>query len=90
VRNCIEACLTAGADGAKLTGSGHGGCLFALVAPERVGRVHAALASLPVRRVVLDGADAEGVRVVLDDRYNDKDDQDQEGSTSEGWQTWAS
>jgi mevalonate kinase len=83
---CVEACIGAGADGAKLTGSGHGGCLFALVAPERVGRVLAALASLPVRTVVLDGADTAGVQVTLDAH----DSEDREGSTSEGWQTWVS
>jgi mevalonate kinase len=90
IDTCVEACLTAGADGAKLTGSGHGGCLFALVAPERVGRVLAALASLPVRTVVLDGADTAGVQVALDEREDDREDRDREGSTSEGWQTWAS
>jgi mevalonate kinase len=90
IDTCVQACLTAGADGAKLTGSGHGGCLFALVAPERVGRVLAGLASLPVRSVVLDGADADGVQVTHDHHGDDRDDRDQEGSTSEGWQTWAS
>jgi mevalonate kinase len=90
IDTCVEACLTAGADGAKLTGSGHGGCLFALVAPDRVGRVLAALASLPVRTVVLDGADTDGVQVTLNERDDDVEDRDREGSTSEGWQTWAS
>lgn len=31
INRCVTACLEAGAYGAKLTGSGHGGCLFALV-----------------------------------------------------------
>jgi mevalonate kinase len=31
IDRCVTACLEAGAYGAKLTGSGHGGCLFALV-----------------------------------------------------------
>lgn len=66
IDTCVEACLAAGADGAKLTGSGHGGCLFALVAPERVDAVLAALRSLPVHAVVLDGLDAEGVQITLD------------------------
>lgn len=88
---CVQACLTAGAHGAKLTGSGHGGCLFALVAPDRVGRVLADLASLPVRTVVLDCADTQGVQVTLDDeRDSDPDDGEREGSTRQEWRTWAS
>jgi len=32
----VEACLSAGAIGARLTGAGWGGCVVALVASERV------------------------------------------------------
>jgi mevalonate kinase len=58
---CVDRCLSAGAYGAKLTGSGHGGCLFALVPPDRVEAVLSALQPLPVEAVVLDGTDPGGV-----------------------------
>jgi mevalonate kinase len=83
IDTCVDACLTAGAYGAKLTGSGHGGCLFALAAPERVGAVLAALHHLPVHAVVLDGSG--GVQITLD-----PPDEDREGSRSEGCATWTS
>ena len=61
IDTCVARCLSAGAFGAKLTGSGHGGCLFALAAADRVEAVRAALQPLPVHVVVLDGTDARGV-----------------------------
>ncbi|WP_291408463.1 hypothetical protein [Actinophytocola sp.] len=61
IDRCVAACMTAGAYGAKLTGSGHGGCLFALVPPERISAVVDAVAGLPVRPLVLDDTDSKGV-----------------------------
>jgi mevalonate kinase len=83
IDTCADACLTAGAYGAKLTGSGHGGCLFALVAPEQIAAVLATLRHLPVHAVVLDGSG--GVRITLD-----PPDEEREGSTSEGCAIWTS
>lgn len=65
IDRCVTACLDAGAYGAKLTGSGHGGCLFALVAPDQVWAVVNAVADLPVRHLVLDDTDPQGVRSTL-------------------------
>lgn len=50
---CVQRCLSAGALGAKLSGSGHGGCLFALVYPSDVDEVVASLRGLPVRAIVV-------------------------------------
>ena len=65
IEQCVTACLDAGAYGAKLTGSGHGGCLFALVSPDRVSAVVNAVADLPVRALVLDDTEAQGVQSAL-------------------------
>ncbi|MGH3568536.1 MAG: mevalonate kinase family protein [Pseudonocardia sp.] len=65
IDRCVTACLKAGAYGAKLTGSGHGGCLFALVSPERMAAVVNAVAGLPVRPVVLTDTDSQGVQCTL-------------------------
>ncbi len=48
----IEAALTAGALGAKLSGGGGGGNMIALVEPETVARVRAALIEAGARRVI--------------------------------------
>jgi len=42
----VDAALAAGAWGAKLTGGGGGGCMFALAAPDKAAAVRAALATL--------------------------------------------
>jgi galactokinase len=62
----VDACLAGGAFGAKLTGSGHGGCLFTLVPADRVDAVRAAVRSLPVHAVVLDGTDPGGVHATAE------------------------
>lgn len=46
---CVQDCVEAGAYGAKLTGTGMGGCMFALVPDNKLFDVVAALASHPVR-----------------------------------------
>ncbi|WP_081877903.1 mevalonate kinase family protein [Nocardia brasiliensis] len=61
IEACVTRCLDAGAFGAKLSGSGHGGCLFALVPWDRLDRVRAAVAGLPVRVMVFTTTDALGV-----------------------------
>lgn len=61
IDRCVAASRRAGAYGAKLTGSGHGGCLFALVPSERIPAVVNAVAGLPVRPLVLDDIDSKGV-----------------------------
>lgn len=62
---CVTACLEAGAYGAKLTGSGHGDCMFAVVPNDRVPTVVAALDTLPVRHLVWDDAEPPGVEYTL-------------------------
>lgn len=49
LEDCISRCLAAGAYGAKLTGSGLGGCMFALAPQERVAAIRHELSDLPVR-----------------------------------------
>ncbi len=58
---CIDKILRAGGYGAKLSGSGHGGCLFALVPDGAVDAVLAALATLPVYAVALPATEPSGV-----------------------------
>lgn len=65
IEQCVTRCLEAGAYGAKLTGSGHGGCLFALVSRDRLAAVIGAVDSLPVRHLVLDDTDSRGVECTL-------------------------
>jgi galactokinase len=48
-------------DTAKLTGSGHGGCLFALAPLDAIGPVLAALRDLPVRVLVFTTGEPHGV-----------------------------
>lgn len=46
---CVETCLQGGAYGAKLTGSGMGGCMFALASEDNSERIKQALSELPVK-----------------------------------------
>ncbi len=61
INECLTRCLTAGAYGGKLTGSGHGGCLFALAPLEAIGPVVAALRDLPVQIMVFTTGEPHGV-----------------------------
>jgi mevalonate kinase len=49
LEDCISRCLAAGAYGAKLTGSGMGGCMFALAPQDRVAAIKHELTALPVK-----------------------------------------
>jgi mevalonate kinase len=49
LESCISTCLENGALGAKITGTGMGGCMFALVPSDNSKQVQAALSVLPVR-----------------------------------------
>lgn len=61
VEECVTRVLAAGAYGAKLSGSGHGGCLFALVPDDAVAAVLASVAALPVHAVALPRSDPAGL-----------------------------
>lgn len=62
IDECIRRVLAAGAFGAKLTGSGYGGCLFAIAPPDAVPGIMLALDSLPVYSMVLRDVEPFGVR----------------------------
>ena len=49
LESCVSACLENGALGAKITGTGMGGCMFALVLKDDSKQVQHALSMLPVR-----------------------------------------
>jgi galactokinase len=61
IEECASRVLHAGAYGAKLSGSGHGGCLFAIVPDDVVASVLASLNGLPVHPVVLPRSDPDGL-----------------------------
>jgi galactokinase len=61
IEECVSRVLAAGAYGAKLSGSGHGGCLFALVPDDSVAAVLASVAGLPVHAVALPRSDPAGL-----------------------------
>ena len=61
IEECASRVLAAGAYGAKLSGSGHGGCLFALVPDDAVAAVLASVTSLPVHAVALPRSDPAGL-----------------------------
>ena len=61
IEECVSRVLAAGAYGAKLSGSGHGGCLFALVPDDAVAAVLASVAALPVHAVALPRSDPAGL-----------------------------
>jgi mevalonate kinase len=63
IDSCIERVLAAGAYGAKLTGYGYGGCLFALVADDAIVRVLTSLQGLPVHAQVLPGLATGGITI---------------------------
>lgn len=48
INDCVDACMAAGAVGAKLTGSGLGGCMFALVTEPYLEKVLRVLDRFPV------------------------------------------
>lgn len=59
---CVEICNRNGAYGSKLTGSGLGGCMFALVSKNKLGQVRSALKKLPVQTYIATFTD-QGLRV---------------------------
>jgi galactokinase len=61
IEECVSRVLDAGAYGAKLSGSGHGGCLFALVPDDAVAAVLASVTDLPVHAVALPRSDPAGL-----------------------------
>ena len=61
IEACISRVLAAGAYGAKLTGSGHGGCLFAVVPDGRADWVLDSVGSLPVHATLLNPVDSTGL-----------------------------
>jgi len=61
IEECAGRVLAAGAYGAKLSGSGHGGCLFALVPDDAVAAVLASVTGLPVHAVALPRSDPAGL-----------------------------
>lgn len=63
IDTCAQLVLAAGAFGAKLSGSGHGGCLFALVPGDAVTPVLRSLADLPVHAIVLPEGEPNGLTV---------------------------
>jgi galactokinase len=62
---CVTRVVGAGAYGAKLTGSGHGGCLFALTPDDAIASVLASVADLPVHAIALPRSDPAGMTCVL-------------------------
>ncbi|WP_235482058.1 mevalonate kinase family protein [Streptomyces roseoverticillatus] len=63
IDECVDRMNNAGALGAKLSGSGYGGCLFALVPDEAINSVLRTLSGLPVHTHVLPASEPEGVTV---------------------------
>jgi len=61
IEECVSRVLAAGAYDAKLSGSGHGGCLFALVPDDTVAAVLASVTDLPVHAVALPRSDPAGL-----------------------------
>lgn len=62
LEECVDVAVKHGAFGAKLTGTGKGGCMFAIVHESQVRRVLSALSTLPVRAYPV-GVASEGVVV---------------------------
>lgn len=51
---CVEICLENGALGAKLTGTGMGGCMFAIVPKAKVLQIEEAIINYPVKYYIVD------------------------------------
>lgn len=66
IDECVTRAVKAGAYGAKITGSGHGGCLFALAPIEMVPAVRAALTGLRVRVMLFTTGEPHGVVILPD------------------------
>lgn len=50
---CVDVCMQNGAYGAKLTGTGMGGCMFALASEDSTAAIQQKLATLPIRARVV-------------------------------------
>ncbi|QMU68733.1 mevalonate kinase [Streptacidiphilus sp. P02-A3a] len=61
IDTCASRVRAAGAFGAKLTGSGHGGCLFALVPDDALTAVLESVADLPVHAIALPASEPQGL-----------------------------
>jgi mevalonate kinase len=59
---CVEICLANGAYGGKLTGSGMGGCMFALAKEEDIDKIKKSLIHLPIK-VYVTTFSQDGVRM---------------------------
>jgi len=59
---CVDTCLKNGAYGGKLTGTGMGGCMFALAKEENLDKIQRALTQLPVK-VYITSFSQDGVRL---------------------------
>ena len=58
---CVDVCMQNGAYGAKLTGTGMGGCMFALATEDSVAAILQQLAALPIKARVINFSE-EGLR----------------------------
>ncbi|AXI77861.1 mevalonate kinase family protein [Peterkaempfera bronchialis] len=65
IDTCVQRVLSAGALGAKLSGSGHGGCLFALVPDDALTAVLKSVANLPVHALALPASEPHGLLSTL-------------------------
>ena len=63
IDECVRRCLQGGAYGAKLTGSGHGGAMFAMAPPCAVDEILERLNEFPVYVTVLPDVDDSGLTV---------------------------
>ena len=71
INECVNRCVRAGAYGAKITGSGHGGCLFALAPVEAIPAIQAALGDLPVRVTLFTTGEPHGVVILPPESEDD-------------------
>ena len=62
LETCVTRCISEGAYGAKLTGSGMGGCMFALAPKKYVAAIKDSLVRLPVRVYDFPMSD-DGIRI---------------------------
>ncbi|MEV0647518.1 hypothetical protein AB0I28_19855 [Phytomonospora sp. NPDC050363] len=61
IDECAARMMNAGAFGAKLSGSGYGGCLFALAPPDAVASIRSALSTLPITTHLFDDCEPRGL-----------------------------